>query len=145
MFLWISLLCFFSKTTNIIYLHDIIHKLLALQRSLRGFEIIFKMQHLKEELHLYLNPCIALWSELMRRGSQCCFREATVRRTEYCFSEWHVVGLEFSRNQLQWETLDGVGSKQGSSHSRWPKVNKVSQSLVLQMRFFLKKRKVQCV
>lgn len=78
---------FFSKTNILSTCMTSIHKLLALQRSLKGFEIIFKMHHLKEELHLYPNLCIALWSELLGRGSHCCFRDATFRGTEYSFPE----------------------------------------------------------
>lgn len=91
MFLNFTVVFFLTQTNVLSTGMTSIHKLLALRRSLRGFEIIFKMQQLKEELHLYPNLCIALQSELLGRGSHCCFRGATFTGTEYSFPEWHVL------------------------------------------------------
>ena len=91
LFLDFTVVFFLTQTNVLSTCMTSIHKLLALRRSLRGLEIIFKMQQLKEELHLYPNLCIALWSELLGSGSHCCFRGATFTGTEYSFPEWHVL------------------------------------------------------
>lgn len=91
MFLNFTVVFFLTQTNVLSTCMTSIHKLLALRKSLRGFEINFKMQQLKEELHLYPNLYIALWSELLGRGSHCCFHGATFTVTEHSFPEWNVV------------------------------------------------------
>lgn len=71
-----------------------IHKMLVLPRSLRGSEIIFQMQHLKEELRSYQGFCIA-----DEKRNSVLFIWCYIWRAEESFSERHVVGPEFFRNQ----------------------------------------------
>lgn len=91
MFLNFTVVFFLTQTSVLSTCMTPIHKLLALRRSLTGSDINFKMQQLKEELYLYPDLCIVLWSEQLGRGSHCCFRGATFTGTEYSFPEWHVL------------------------------------------------------
>lgn len=57
------------------------------------------MQHLKQELHFYNLP-VALWSELLRRGTQCCLHGATLGGAERSVLSDMWLGLEIFRSQL---------------------------------------------
>lgn len=101
MFLNFTVVFFLTQTNVLSTCMTSIHKLLALWRNLRGFEINFKMQQLKEELHLYPDLCTALWSELLGRGSHCCFRALHLQGQNIVFLSGMCLSLEFSRDQLQ--------------------------------------------
>lgn len=85
-----------------------IHKMLALPRSLRGSEIIFRCCVYRKSC--ILSKLLGSWLELMRRGIQSCLHGATFGGAETSFSEWCGLALSSLEINCKEKISDDLGS-----------------------------------